>query len=219
MSKHIDSGLADTDPCVRHAALTAVGCICEWLEEAAVARHSMLLPALLNQVADPSTQKQACTALNAFPEILGDHIKEYPELLMRTFSGLLDTTPITVKAVVVSAISSAAHASGNAFLPYFEATIQRLAPFLQLTCEGKEVELRGITMDAIGIFTEAVGCNSFRSCSPDIMAQAFAAIDVSNSRLRKYSFLFFCVASRVFSNKFSLRLGHVVLSLVVSPKQ
>ena len=125
--------MADADPGVRRAALTVVECICEQLEEAAIAGESTLCLVLLNQVADLSSQKQACTALDALLEILeilGDSIKEHLELLMHTLSGLLDTAPINVETVVVIAISSVVHTSGNAFPPYFEATIRRLATFL-----------------------------------------------------------------------------------------
>lgn len=73
----VDSGLADGDPSVRRAALTTVACICEWLEEAARREAQHPPAALLNAVADPTAQKQAYTALDAFFETLGDTIREY----------------------------------------------------------------------------------------------------------------------------------------------
>lgn len=73
----VDSGPADGDPSVRCATLTAVGCICEWLEEAARRKAQHPPAALLNAVADPTAQKQAYTALGAFFETLGDTIREY----------------------------------------------------------------------------------------------------------------------------------------------
>ena len=83
-----------------------------------------LLSALLDQVADPSMQKQARTVLDALFEILGDSIRGCLGLLVYTLSDLLDIMPFKVRAVIISA-----HASGNAFLPYFEANIRGLAPF------------------------------------------------------------------------------------------
>lgn len=89
----VDAGLADADSGVRRAACTAVGCICEWLEEAAGARHVQLVLVLMHLVADPITQRTACTALDALLEILRDTIGSYIQLLMETLSGLFDTAP------------------------------------------------------------------------------------------------------------------------------
>lgn len=46
----VDTVLADQESGVRRAVLTAIGSICEWLEDAAAERLSTLLPALLSQV-------------------------------------------------------------------------------------------------------------------------------------------------------------------------
>ena len=108
-------------------------------------------------VNDPATQRSACTALDGLLEILHDSIDQYLQLIMERLSGLLETAPISVKAVVVGAIGSAAHASKERFLPYFQPTMGLLKHFLVLTAEGEEQDLRGITMDAVGTFAEAVG--------------------------------------------------------------
>lgn len=43
------------------------------------------------------------------------------------------------------------------FLPYFAPTMDKLKHFLILSGEGEETELRGIAMNAVGTFAEAVG--------------------------------------------------------------
>ena len=168
---------------------------------------------------DPVTQRSACTAFDALLEILGDTIHKYLPLIMERFVGLLDVAPISVKAVIIGAIGSAAHASGDKFLPYFHATIERLKPNLFLTGEGEEVELRGITMDALGTFAEAVGKDVFRPFFPDMMKQAFTGIATGNSRLKECSFLFFGVMARVFEEEFAPYLSEVVPVLMQSLKQ
>lgn len=135
---------------------------------------------------------------------------------METLSGLLDTAPIKVKAVVTGALGSAAHASRAVFLPHFPTTMQRLSPFLQLSGEGEESELRGIAMDAVGTFAETVGVEGFRPYFPDTMARAFAAVQSDNARLRECSFLFFSVMSRVFGEEFAPYLLQVVPALINS---
>lgn len=74
-------------------------------------RCSILLPALLNLVADPSTQRQACTALDSLMRVLGNSIKDYLELLMVTFSRLVG--PVRMKSAVVGAIGRASRRISN----------------------------------------------------------------------------------------------------------
>lgn len=173
----------------------------------------------MNLINDPATQKTACTALDALLEILQDNIEQYLELIMERLIGLLETAPLSVKAVVTGAIGSAAHASKGRFLLYFEPTMKYLAHFLTLTNEGEEIELRGITMDAIGTFSEAVGKDVFRPYFPQMMNHAFEGCKMGSARLRECSFLFFGVMARVFGEEFALYLGQVVPPLLESCKQ
>lgn len=168
---------------------------------------------------DPTTQRSACTALDALLEVLGDNIHAYLPLIMERFAHLLEVAPIPVKSVIIGAIGSAAHASSDKFLPYFQPTMDRLKNNLLLTNEGEEIELRGITMDAIGTFSEAVGKDIFRPYFPDMMKQGFAGIEMGNSRLRECSFLFFAVMARVFEDEFAPYLPSVVPALMLSMRQ
>ncbi|KAL4258626.1 Armadillo-like helical [Pleurotus pulmonarius] len=215
----IEAGLQDGDASVRKATCVAVSCLCEWLEEECVTKHSVLIPAIMNLINDPETQRPACTALDAMLEILHDVIDQYLQLIMERLAGLLDTAPIPVKSVVTGAIGSAAHASKERFLPYFEPTMSRLQHFLVLTGEGEEIELRGITMDAIGTISEAVGKDVFRPFFPNMMTQAFQGIEMGSARLRECSFLFFGVMAGVFGEEFAPYLPSVVPPLLASCKQ
>jgi len=173
----------------------------------------------MNLINDPETQRSACTALDALLEILHDVIGQYLHLIMERLGGLLESAPISVKSVVTGAIGSAAHASKGSFLPYFNPIMGHLQHFLVLTGEGEEIELRGITMDAIGTFAEAVGKDVFRPFFPDMMKQAFQGIEMGSARLRECSFLFFGVMARVFGEEFAGYLPQVVSPLLASCKQ
>ncbi|KAG9309494.1 ARM repeat-containing protein [Chiua virens] len=212
----IDAGLQDVDASVRKATCVAVSCMCEWLEEGCAARHATLVPAIMNLVHDPATQRSACTALDALLEILQDVIDQYLNLIMEQLANLLDTAPIPVKTVVTGAIGSAAHSSKEKFLPYFQPTMNRLQHFLVLSGEGEESELRGIAMDAVGTFAEAVGVDAFRPYFPDMMKQAFQGLEMGSPRLRECSFLFFSVMARVFREEFADYLPSVVPPLLAS---
>ncbi|KAK0218164.1 armadillo-type protein [Armillaria fumosa] len=215
----IEVGLQDNDAGVRKATCAAVSCLCEWLEDECVAKHAMLVPAIMNLINDEPTQRAACGALDTLLEILHDVIDQYLHLIMERLAGLLETAPLSVKAVVTGAIGSAAHASRERFLPYFEHTMLRLQHFLVLTGEGEETELRGITMDAIGTFAEAVGKDLFRPYFANMMKQAFQGIEMESARLRECSFLFFGVMARVFGEEFAPYLPNVVPPLLQSCKQ
>jgi hypothetical protein len=97
--------------------------------------------------------------------------------------------------------------------------MNHLAHFLSLTGEGEEIELRGIAMDAIGTFAEAVGKDVFRPYFPDMMTRAFQGCEMGSARLRECSFLFFGVMARVFGDEFSPYLPQVVPPLLASCKQ
>ncbi|KAF8159659.1 armadillo-type protein [Crassisporium funariophilum] len=215
----IEAGLVDGDATVRKATCVAVSCLCEWLEDDCAAKHAILVPSIMNLINDPATQRSACTALDALLEILHDTIDQYLQLIMERLAGLLETAPLPVKAVVTGAIGSAAHASKERFLPYFQPTMNHLSHFLSLSGEGEETELRGITMDAIGTFSEAVGKDIFRPYFPDMMKHAFQGCDMGSARLRECSFLFFGVMARVFGEEFAPYLTQVVPPLLASCKQ
>ncbi|KJA23606.1 hypothetical protein HYPSUDRAFT_583175 [Hypholoma sublateritium FD-334 SS-4] len=215
----IEAGLQDSDATVRKATCIAVSCLCEWLEDECAPKHAVLVPSIMNLINDPLTQRTACTALDALLEILHDTIELYLQLIMERLAGLLETAPIAVKSVVTGAIGSAAHASKERFLPYFQPTMNHLATFLTLTAEGEETELRGITMDAIGTFAEAVGKEVFRLYFPEMMKHAFQGCEMGSARLRECSFLFFGVMARVFGEEFAPYLGQVVPPLLASCKQ
>jgi len=173
----------------------------------------------MNLINDPVAQKAACTALDALLEIATDVIDQYLQLIMERLAGLLESAPISVKSVVTGAIGSAAHASKERFLPYFQPTMIHLSQFLLLTGEGEESELRGITMDAIGTFAQAVGKDVFRPYFPDMMNKAFEGLNTENARLHECSFLFFGVMARVFEDEFAPYLEKVVTPLINSCKQ
>ena len=174
----------------------------------------------MNLINDPDTQRAACTALDCVLEILlHDNIEQYLQLIMDRLSNLLENAPLTVKVVVTGAIGSAAHASKNSFLPYFLPTMNRIAQFLTLTGEGEESDLRGVAMDAIGTFAEAVGQDVFRPYFPEMMKHAFSGIEMGSTRLRECNFAFFGCMAGVFGEEFAPYLTQVMPALFASCNQ
>ncbi|KAL1407538.1 hypothetical protein Q8F55_006971 [Vanrija albida] len=215
----IEGGLRDQDVTVRKAACIALSCLCEWLSEECATRHATIVPILFDLIVDPSTQKNACTCLDSYLEILGDDIVNYLPLLMERLLILLENGPVPVKITVTGAIGSAAHASKDKFRPFFEQTIKRLVPFITLSGTEDESDLRGVATDTIGTIAEAVGADLFRPYFQDMMKAAFEALTMDNTRLRESSFIFFGVMAQVFEAEFGAYLPTCVPALVASLQQ
>ena len=215
----IEGGLQDGEVIVRKAACIALGCLCEWLSEECATRHSTIVPILFNLIVDPSTQKNACTCLDSYLEILGDDIVNYLTLLMERLLVLLENGSIPVKITVTGAIGSAAHAAKEQFRPYFDQTIKRLVPFLTLSGQDDQSDLRGVATDTIGTIADAVGAEIFRPFFQDMMKAAFEALTMDNNRLRESSFIFFSVMAKVFESEFAPYLPQCVPALIASCQQ
>ncbi|WRT69118.1 uncharacterized protein IL334_006102 [Kwoniella shivajii] len=215
----IEGGLQDGEVIVRKAACIALGCLCEWLAEECATRHEVIVPILFNLIVDPSTQKNACTCLDSYLEILGDDIVNYLTLLMERLLVLLESGTVAVKITVTGAIGSAAHAAKEKFVPYFDQTIKRLVPFLELQASDEESDLRGVATDTIGTVADAVGADVFRPYFQGLMKAAFEALTMDNSRLRESSFIFFGVMAQVFEGEFAQYLPQCVPALVASCQQ
>lgn len=216
----LEAGFRDPAPGVRTATCTAIGHLCEWMDDECSSRHAVLVPGLLSMMADPETQSAATTALDALVEILPNIIEQYLPVLMERLVTMLDAQPTKVKAVVTGAIGSAAHAAKARFLPYFAPLMGKLTAFLALgDDEGEVLELRGIAMDTIGTFAEAVGADAFRPYFPEMMRVAFAGVAGGGARLKECCFLLFGVLGRVFEAEFAPYLPQVVPALIASLKQ
>lgn len=216
----IQNGLTDPEVVVRKAACTALGCLCEMLEEECAKQHAMLLPLISKLMIDPATQRQACIALDCLLEVLGSDIEPYIPGLMDALVQLLDSAPLALKGTVVGAIGSAAHASKSKFAPYFDAVMQRLVQFLALTEEGEELDLRGVAQDTVGTLAEAVGAEQFRPYYAPLMQQAIAAIGIENApNLKECSYIFFAVISRVYKDEFAQYLPIVMPILLAAVGQ
>lgn len=165
-------------------------------------------------------------ALDAFLECLGDTIVQYLPTLMERLIAMLENAPTKLKSIAVGAIGSSAHAAKEQFVPYFEATMQRITPFLELVPEdgetgeqGTKTDLRGVTQDTIGTLAEAVGKDIFRPYYQSTMELAFKATALNNPRLKECSFIYFAVMTKVYGEEFAPLLPTVMPLLVASLSQ
>ncbi|KAL9938395.1 hypothetical protein V8E36_003018 [Tilletia maclaganii] len=216
----VESGLRDGDAIVRKAACLTIGCLCEDLGSETAEKHALFLPALMDLINSEETQKQGCIAIDSLLECMDEEsISSYLPSIMERLSVLLETASVKVKASVTGAIGSAAHASKEAFLPYFPRAVELMTPHLLLTEDGDDLDLRGITTDTMGTFAEAVGKEAFRPYFEDLMKHCFEALNIDSPQLRECSFIFFAVMARVYGDEFNRFLPHVVPKVLESLQQ
>lgn len=162
-------------------------------------------------------------ALDAYLECMGDTIVQYLPTLMDRLIQLLDNAPDKLKSIAVGAIGSSAHAAKEQFQPYFEATMTRVLPFLELIPEdgetgeqGTKTDLRGVAQDTVGTLAEAVGKEAFRPYYQTTMELAFKATALNNPRLKECSFIYFAVMTKVYGEEFAPLLPTVMPLLIAS---
>lgn len=217
----VDAGLNDSEARVRRAAAMAIAYLCDQLGDEVVKHHTVIMPALMQMIAIPETQRDATRSLDRVLEILGDDVKQYLQPVMETLAGYLDTVPLNIQKSIIAAIGSAAHASKADFLPYFSGIMAKLTPYLQLkdTTNQEQMEFRAITQDAVGTFANAVGAEAFRPYFADTMAIAYDAFELDQPHLRECSFIFFSAMAKIFKDEFSQFLPQIAPKLTESLRQ
>jgi importin-4 len=217
----VERSLKDPEAQVRSAGCTALTYLCDALGDECIKRHQTAIPTLMQLVGDAEIQRDACRALDAFLENLGDEIKQYLPIVMETLAGHLENTPMKIKQSIIAAIGSAAHASGSEFVPYFQEIMRRLQPFLLFKDKDTDetMEVRAAAQDAIGTFSIAVGKEAFRPYFADIMGHAYDALSLAQPRLNECSFIFFATMAKVFGEEFTPFLPQIMPTLVASLQQ
>jgi hypothetical protein len=77
--------------------------------------------------------------------------------------------------------------------------MQRIVPFLSLTGEGDELELRSVAQDTVGTLADAVGKDTFMPFYEPLFKIALEALNVPNApRLKECSYNFFSALARVY---------------------
>ncbi|KAG1249669.1 hypothetical protein G6F68_013205 [Rhizopus microsporus] len=200
------NGLQDPEISVRRAGCMALGCLAEEIPTDISDHHQILLPLVFNLMNDTSTEviKHACNALDAILDGLGTEIIEYLPLLMeRLLFLLINTIQNEIRATVIAAIGSAAHAAGENFHPYFMQLLPRIIQYITIQEADDDYLLCSVGMNAIGSIAEAVGADAFRPYTQEVMNLAIKQIYLGSSRLRECSFALFSKLVRIFGEEFA----------------
>lgn len=207
------TGLKDSAPVVRLAALKALGRLTSDLQETITSFHAEFLPLLID-IIDTATSvgiyKHACEALDGLIEFLGhDTIDNYLAPLMNKLIHMLQqANTSTLKGTVVSAIGSTAYAAGKKFIPYFDECIKFLEPFVANAAETEgltedDIELRACTFENISTMAKAVGKDAFAAYATPLAEAAYQSLNSDHSRMREAGFAFISNIAKVYGEEFA----------------
>ncbi|CAK9438466.1 uncharacterized protein LODBEIA_P26900 [Lodderomyces beijingensis] len=218
------SGLKDSQIIVRVAALRTLSQLTSELQDIVTDHHEELLPliiAIIDSASSVMAYKYACIALDGLIEFMShDAMSKYIEPLMhKLFHMLSQANTATLKTAIVSAIGSTAFASGKAFTPYFQGSIQQLEPFVTnlASVEGMsedDIELRATTFENISTMARAVGSQTFSVYAKPLVEAAYNSLTSEHSRIRESGFAFIANMAKVYGAEFAGFLDQIVPQII-----
>ena len=213
-------GLKDSEPIVKLAALKCVSQMTTDLQDEVAKFHEDYLPLIIDIIDSAKSAviyRYATVALDGLLEFIAyEAISKYLEPLMNKLFFMLEhNNSSKLRCAVVSAIGSAAFASGIAFIPYFKTSVQYLEQFIQ-NCSNIEgmtdddIELRAITFENISTMARAVRSETFSEFAEPLVNSAYEAIKTDSARLRESGYAFIANLSKVYGENFAPFLGTVL---------
>lgn len=219
--------LEDPELKVRAAALNGVARLADDLAEDVGKEHARLIPAMIKnfdtavasvQGAEDERNLQiirgSCHAIDSLieglePEDAGRYV---PELIPR-FNKLFHSEDLKVKSAAIGAVGSIASAAEQAFIPFFEQTMSDLSPYVRIKDSQDELDLRGVTCDAMGKIASAVGAQPFEPYVLPLMEASEEALHLDHPRLRETSYILWSTMAKVYGEQFAKYLPGAVKGL------
>ena len=225
--------LEDQEVKVRQAALHGVARLADDLSEDMGKQHQKLIPALVKNLdmamggltgsendRNLEIVKACCHAIDSLIEGLesADAEQYLPELVPR-LSRLFTHPDVKVKGAAVGAVGSIAGSAEQAFLPYFEPTMNALSQYVRIKDSEEELDMRCTTCDAMGSIATAVGAEPFKRYVPAMMEATEEGLHLGHPRLRETSYIFWSTMAKVYEDNFKPFLGGVAKGLLESLQQ
>ncbi|AOA61182.1 Nuclear transport (karyopherin beta) [Komagataella phaffii CBS 7435] len=225
----IVSSLQDPELIVQAAALKVLDSLTSELHEHVAEHYEKLLPLIIS-IIDSATKlsvyKYATGALDRLIEYMEhDAIAKYLDPLMNKLFHMLDSaTTISLKSAIVSAIGSAAFASGKSFIPYFDSSIRYLEKYLSQNVKveemsAQEIELKALTFENISTMARAVGSEPFSKYAKPLIDASYQSLSTQSERLRESGFAFISNMAKVYGAEFSGFLDTIVPEIFKSLQQ
>lgn len=220
--------LEDPEVKVRQAALNGVARLADEIPEDMGKEHPKLIPALVKNLdlairgltgseddRNVEIVKGCCHAIDSLIDGLeAASVKQYlPELVPR-MSRLFAHSDVKVKRAAVGAVGSIAGSAEEAFLPYFEATMDALSEYVRIKDSDDEMDMRCTTCDAIGSIAMAVGAEPFNRYVHHMMEATEEGLHLGHPRLRETSYIFWSTMAKIYESDFQPFLAGVVKGLI-----
>jgi hypothetical protein len=161
----VATGLRDPEIAVRRAACIALASLASEMGDAVSEHHAAVLPLVFELLGDTNERIRSVSieTLDTLLENLGENINPYLNDLMAKLIFLLDNTDVETKISITSAIGSAAHASEEAFRPFFGHVMPRIQAFMALADvdDDDAMSLRAVATDTAAAIAPAVGRDMF----------------------------------------------------------
>ncbi|WEW58682.1 hypothetical protein PRK78_004150 [Emydomyces testavorans] len=220
--------LSDPEPKVRQATLHGVARIADDLNEEVSKRHEQLMPLLLRNLASGMQEykgektgitiditKASVAAIDAVVDALDyDQIVQYQPELVPVLHKLFQHPDFKVKALCASALGSIASAAGEAFLPYFDESMQIMQEFATIKNSEEELELRASITDAMGEMFASADPQRYKHYVGLLMRASEEALQLDHSRLKESAYILWGAMSKVYGEEFSPYLDGVVKGLL-----
>ncbi|KAJ2895055.1 uncharacterized protein MKZ38_006962 [Zalerion maritima] len=223
--------LNDSDVTVRSAALVGLTRIAEEMSEALAPYHKDLMSVVIQNLEfaknnttlpTPDTAQKkniaviriVCTALDSVVEGLDTKdMSAYAQELISQIAPLLSHRDSKIKAAASSALGAIAQSVGKDFEPYFQHSIQALAPFIVIKDTEEDMDLRSSVCDSMGRFATAVGPETFKPYLNDLMLASEEGLHLDSSRLKETSFILWSSLAKVYEGQFAHYLPGVMKGL------
>lgn len=216
--------LQDSESKVRAAALNGVARLADDLAEDVGKRHAELIPAMMNnydlainQLNDERSLqivRGSCHAVDSLIEGLEpEEAAQYVSALVPRFSRLFHHEDLKTKVAAIGAVGSIASASEEAFLPYFQDTMNALQQYVTIKDSQEELELRGVVCDSFGKIASAVGAQHFEPYVRPLMEASDEALHLDHPRLRETSYILWSTMAKVYEEGFEIYLAGAVKGL------
>ena len=225
--------LDDPDIKVREAATDGTKNLADHLSETMGKHHEKFISALvkdLNRAMEglegPDSKVNlnivvnCCTAIDALVDGLESaDIELYLSGLIPHLSHMFSHPETKIKAAAIGAVGSIAECAKDAFMPYFEQTMNLLSSFVQLKDREEELDLRATTLDAIGNIASAVGPKPFQRYVQPLMHATEEGLHLDNSRLKETGYMLWGTLARVYGPNFKPFLQGVVQGILTCLEQ
>ena len=208
--------LNDSDIKVREAAVSATKELAESVPEPLGKDHEKFMAALArnlnagvsgidgpNSKTSTSIVTHCCTAIDALCNGLEPKdLKGYLPELVPHISHLFSHSDLKVKAAAIGAVGSIAESAQELFQPYFEQTMNSIGGNVRLKDTEDDLNLRSLTIDAMGDMASAVGPKQFQRYVTPLMESTDEGLKLDNPRVKETSYMFWGTLAKVYKEDF-----------------